>query len=66
MIAKWFFSTSINGLMKEINTDSDKMFSQALRLHNKRGFLFRSKYMLSVEYCSSLNVLEVSKDLPDI
>jgi len=43
MIAKWFLSTSVNGLMKGINTDSDKLFSQALRLHDKRGFLLRSK-----------------------
>lgn len=66
MIAKWFFSTSINGLMKRINTDRDKLFSQALRLHDKRGLFLWSKDILSVEYCSSLNVLEASKDLLDI
>lgn len=66
MIAKWFFSTSINGLMKGINTDTDKLFSQALRIHDKRGFLLQSKDILSVEYCSSLNALETSKDFPDI
>lgn len=66
MIAKWFFSTSINGLMKGINTDSDKLFSQALKLHDKRGFLLQSKDILSVEYCSSLNALEAFRYLPDI
>lgn len=40
MIAKWFL-TSINGLMKGIHSDNDKLFSQALRLHDKRGFLMR-------------------------
>lgn len=66
MFAKWFFSTSINGLMKGINTDRDKLFSQALRLHDKGGFLLWSKDILSVEYSSSLNALEASKDSPDI
>lgn len=66
MIAKWFVSASINGLMKGMNTDSDKLFSQELRLQDKRRFLLWSKDILSVEYCSSLNALEASKDLPDI
>lgn len=43
MIAKWLFSTSISGLMKGINTDSDKLFPQALRLHDKRGVFFMVK-----------------------
>lgn len=63
MIAKWFFSTSINGLMKGMNADSYKLFSQALRLHDKRGFLLRSEDTISAEYCSSLQALEGPNDL---
>lgn len=50
MIAKWFFSTSNNGLMKGINTDSGKLFSQALRLHDKRDFFCGQKtfYQLNI------------------
>lgn len=62
MIAKWFL-TSINGLMKGINTDSDKLFSQALRLYDKRLFLLRWEDTISVEYCSSLHALEAPNDL---
>lgn len=51
---------------ERINSDSDKLFSQALRLHDNRGFLLRSKDILPVEYCSSLNALEASKNLLDI